>query len=276
MAVTSRTLFIVLAIILISAYNSYAGLIMERERYEQGGSGRVTGTIYMQDNKIKSFDENGQFSAIFNLDTGEMIQVDNTSKTYSSTQAKDYFAYYQQYALKMKAAMTQQLSELAPNQRAQAEGMMRQQGIELPGSDVKPVKISLKKTTDKKKIAGYESVKYEIYRNGKLDEEIWTSSDVGFQEEIDMKKMIDYLSKLRKIEDSMGGSGSLSQESEQAYIEVFGSGFPMKTIDYPVSGNSIIEETVKVSKKSIDANEFQAPKGYKKVTLDEMLQLGSQ
>ena len=46
--------------------------------------------------EIKSFDENGQFSAIFNLETGEMIQVDNTTRTYSSTQAKDYFAYYQQ------------------------------------------------------------------------------------------------------------------------------------------------------------------------------------
>lgn len=261
---------------LVSAYQSYAGLVIERERYEKGSSQKVSGTIYMQDNKIKSFDENGQFSAIFNLETGEMIQVDNTTRTYSSTQAKDYFAYYQQYASKMRAAMMQQLSELPPDQRAQAEGMMRQQGIELPGSDVKAAQITLKKTNDRKKIAGYEAVKYEIYRNGKLDEEIWTSGDTRFQEEIDMKKMINYLSELRKIEDSMGGSGSVSQESEQAYIEVFDSGFPMKTIDYPVSGNTIVEETVKVSKKTIDSGEFQAPAGYRKVTLDEMLQLGSQ
>ena len=102
----------------------------------------------MQDNKVKSFDEEGQFSAIFDLNTGEMIQVDNISKTYSSTKAEDYFAYYKQYSLKMKTAMMQQLSELPPNQRTQAEGMMKRQGIELPGNNVRPVDVTLKKTGD--------------------------------------------------------------------------------------------------------------------------------
>jgi hypothetical protein len=275
MPVSIRTLFIVAVFLLFNVYQSFAGLVMERERYEEGGQ-KVRGTIYMQDNKVKSFDEEGQFSAIFDLDTGEMIQVDNLSKTYSSTKAEDYFAYYKQYSLKMKTAMMQQLSELPPNQRAQAEGMMKRQGIELPGNNVRAVDVTLKKTGDTNKIAGYEAVKYEIYRDGKLDEEIWTSSYVGFQEEIDMKEMIEYLSELRKIEDSMRGSSLLSQASEQAYIELFSTGFPMKTIDYPLSGNSIVEETIKVSKKQIDSKEFQAPKGYKKVPLQQMLQLSSQ
>ncbi len=275
MPVSIRTLFIVAVFLLFNVYQSFAGLVMERERYEEGGQ-KVRGTIYMQDNKVKSFDEEGQFSAIFDLNTGEMIQVDNLSKTYSSTKAEDYFAYYKQYSLKMKTAMMQQLSELPPNQRAQAEGMMKRQGIELPGNNVRPVDVTLKKTGDTNKIAGYEAVKYEIYRDGKLDEEIWTSSYVGFQEEIDMKEMIEYLSELRKIEDSMRGSSLLSQASEQTYTEVFSTGFPMKTIDYPLSGNSIVEETIKVSKKQIDSKEFQAPKGYKKVPLQQMLQLSSQ
>jgi hypothetical protein len=275
MPVSIRTLFIVAVFLLFNVYQSFAGLVMERERYEEGGQ-KVRGTIYMQDNKVKSFDEEGQFSAIFDLNTGEMIQVDNLSKTYSSTKAEDYFAYYKQYSLKMKTAMMQQLSELPPNQRAQAEGMMKRQGIELPGNNVRAVDVTLKKTGDTNKIAGYEAVKYEIYRDGKLDEEIWTSSYVGFQEEIDTKEMIEYLSELRKIEDSMRGSSLLSQASEQTYTEVFSTGFPMKTIDYPLSGNSIVEETIKVSKKRIDSSEFQAPKGYKKVPLQQMLQLSSQ
>jgi hypothetical protein len=275
MLVSIRTLFIVAVFLLFNVYQSFAGLVMERERYEEGGQ-KVRGTIYMQDNKVKSFDEEGQFSAIFDLNTGEMIQVDNISKTYSSTKAEDYFAYYKQYSLKMKTAMMQQLSELPPNQRTQAEGMMKRQGIELPGNNVRPVDVTLKKTGDTNKIAGYEAVKYEIYRDGKLYEEIWTSSYVGFQEEIDTKEMIEYLSELRKIEDSMRGSSLLSQASEQTYTEVFSTGFPMRTIDYPLSGNSIVEETIKVSKKKIDSSEFQAPKGYKKVPLQQMLQLSSQ
>ncbi len=114
---------------------------------------------------------------------------------------------------------------------------------------------------------------FSLRENG--NEEIWTSNEVGFEGEVDMRKMIVYLCELRKIEDSLGESSSVSKESEKAYIEIFGSGFPMRTVDYPVSGKSIIEETVKVSRKQIDTSEFRPPAGYTKVPLEDMLQLGS-
>ncbi|MEE8137073.1 MAG: DUF4412 domain-containing protein [Thermodesulfobacteriota bacterium] len=270
-----RSIIVILVLLIFTASQVIAGFVLEQERYEKGTSKKLKGTIYMQENKVKFFDEEGQFSAIFNLETGEMMQIDNMSRTYTSAKAKDYFKFFKEYALKMKTAMQQQLAELPPDQRAQAEEMMKRQGIELPGSNSVPVKIELKKTGDISKIAGYESVKYEIYRNGKLDEEIWTSKEVGLENEIDMNKMTEYMSELRKIEESLGGASSVSKEAEQVYIEVFGSGFPMKTTDYPVSGTSIVEEIVKVSRKQIESSEFRAPAGYRKVPLEQMLQLGS-
>ncbi|MCZ6554604.1 MAG: DUF4412 domain-containing protein [Candidatus Dadabacteria bacterium] len=270
-----RSIIVILVLLIFTASQVIAGFVLEQERYEKGTSKKLKGTIYMQENKVKFFDEEGQFSAIFNLETGEMMQIDNMSRTYTSAKAKDYFKFFKEYALKMKTAMQQQLAELTPDQRAQAEEMMKRQGIELPGSNSVPVKIELKKTGDISKIAGYESVKYEIYRNGKLDEEIWTSKEVGLENEIDMNKMTEYMSELRKIEESLGGASSVSKEAEQVYIEVFGSGFPMRTTDYPVSGTSIVEEIVKVSRKQIESSEFRAPAGYRKVPLEQMLQLGS-
>lgn len=270
-----RSIIVILVLLIFTASQVIAGFVLEQERYEKGTSKKLKGTIYIQENKVKFFDEEGQFSAIFNLETGEMMQIDNMSRTYTSAKAKDYFKFFKEYALKMKTAMQQQLAELPPDQRAQAEEMMKRQGIELPGSNSVPVKIELKKTGDISKIAGYESVKYEIYRNGKLDEEIWTSKEVGLENEIDMNKMTEYMSELRKIEESLGGASSVSKEAEQVYIEVFGSGFPMKTTDYPVSGTSIVEEIVKVSRKQIESSEFRAPAGYRKVPLEQMLQLGS-
>ena len=270
-----RSIIVILVLLIFTASQVIAGFVLEQERYEKGTSKKLKGTIYMQENKVKFFDEEGQFSAIFNLETGEMMQIDNMSRTYTSAKAKDYFKFFKEYALKMKTAMQQQLAELTPDQRAQAEEMMKRQGIELPGSNSAPVKIELKKTGNISKIAGYESVKYEIYRNGKLDEEIWTSKEVGLENEIDMNKMTEYMSELRKIEESLGGASSVSKEAEQVYIEVFGSGFPMKTTDYPVSGTSIVEEIVKVSRKQIESSEFRATAGYRKVPLEQMLQLGS-
>ena len=265
-----KSLIVVLIFLFFSAYQSMAGLVVERERYEKGGSERVSGTIYIQENKMKFFDEEGQFFAIFNLDTGEMIQVDNLSRTYSTTQSDDYFSYYRQYALQLEAAMRQQLSELPPNKRAQAEAMMRRQGLTVPGGSDKSSSITSKKTGDTKKIAGYESVKYEIYSGGRLEEEIWITNDVRFQQELDMNKMTTYLSELRAIDHSLGGNGA---SDANAYVEVFSKGFPMKTIDYPVYGNAVIEQTVKVSNKDIDNSEFTAPLGYRKVDLKEMLHL---
>lgn len=265
-----RSLFIVFIFLFICVYQSMAGLVVEREKYEKGGGERVRGTIYIQENKFKFFDEEGQFFAIFDLNTGEMIQVDNLSRTYSNTQADDYFSYYRQYALKMEAEMRKQLSELPPNKREQAEEMMKRQGIALPGGKGMPSNITYKKTGDSKQIAGYESVKYEIYSDGRLDEEIWITSDVRFQQEVDMKKMTKYLSELRSIEHSLGGNGATDAK---AYVEVFSSGFPMKAVDYPVYGSEIVEQTTKVSKKNIDSSEFTAPSGYRKVQLKEMLHL---
>ncbi|MCH7519094.1 MAG: DUF4412 domain-containing protein [Candidatus Dadabacteria bacterium] len=270
-----RSIIVILVLLIFTASQVIAGFVLEQERYEKGTSKKLKGTIYIQENKVKFFDEEGQFSAIFNLETGEMMQIDNMSRTYTSAKAKDYFKFFKEYALKMKTAMQQQLAKLPPDQRAQAEEMMKRQGIELPGSNSVPVKIELKKTGDISKIAGYESVKYEVYRNGKLDEEIWTSKEVGLESEIDMNKMTEYMSELRKIEESLGGANSVSKEAEQVYIEVFGSGFPMKTIDYPVSGTSIVEEIVKISRKQIESSEFRAPAGYRKVPLEQMLQLSS-
>ena len=70
-----KSLFIIFMFLFICAYQSMAGLIVERERYEKGGGERVRGTIYIQENKIKFFDEEGQFFAIFDLNSGEMIQL---------------------------------------------------------------------------------------------------------------------------------------------------------------------------------------------------------
>ena len=271
----SRFLIVLFTLLYFGTYQSYAGLIMEQEQYEEGSDEKSAATVYIQDNKIKSFDDSGQFSIIYYLDTGDIIQVDNVSRTYSSTKAEDYFSYFNKYALKMKAAMQQQLSELPPDQRARAEARMKQQGIEVPGTNAGPVNITIKNTGKEKKIAGYKSVKYEISRSGIVDEEVWISNDERIQAELDMKKMADYLLELKKIEDSLGGDTSFNGESDKAYEQVYSQGFPMKTIDFMSSGKPIIEETVKVSKKNIDNGEFNAPIGYRKVPLEQMLQLGA-
>lgn len=261
------------AIALAGKAFSGEGIIMEQVRYKKGSSKIEKGKIWVLDNKIKFEEETGQAAAIFDLNTGEMIQIDRQGKRYVAAKPDEYFKFIQDITSRMKSEMEKQLSQLPPDKRAQMEEMMKSQGMSLPGSSTKPKNLKLQKPGKEESIAGYKSVKYEVYEDGKLIEEIWTSSDV-LNNEIDIKKMSDYLQKIKDISENAGGM-AFNPEGQTVYKEVFESGFPMKTVDHESEDGIYIEEITKVSKANLNDSEFLAPNDYKKITLQEMMgQLG--
>ena len=246
------------------------GIIMEQVRYKKGSSKMEKGKIWVLDNKIKFEEETGQAAAIFDLNTGEMIQIDRQGKRYVAADPDEYFKFIQDITSKMKSEMEKQLSQLPPDKRAQMEEMMRSQGMSLPGSSTKPKNLELQKPGKDESIAGYKSVKYEVYEDGKLIEEIWTSNEV-LNNEIDIKKMSNYLQKIKDISENAGGM-AFNPEGQTVYKEVFESGFPMKTVDHESEDGIYIEEITKVSKANLNDSEFVPPNDYKKITLQEMMQ----
>ncbi len=252
-----------------------AGFIMEQVAYKKGDSARKKGKIFINDNKIKFVEEqNGQAVAIFDLNTGEMIQIDNQGKRYIVTTPKEYFNFIQEMTNRMKSELEKQLSQLPPEDRARAEEMMKAQGMTLPGETNTPKKITLKKTDATETIAGYKSKKYEIYEDGKLSEEIWISNDIKFEEELDMKKMASYMSEIKKISERAGLQYSGLDERERIFKEIYESGFPTRSVDYSSDNTLYIEEIVKINEAELSDSEFQPPAGYKKITLEEMIQTG--
>lgn len=254
------------------AENAFSGegIIMEQVRYKKGSSKMEKGKIWVLDNKIKFEEETGQAAAIFDLNTGEMIQIDRQGKRYVAAEPDEYFKFIQDITSKMKSEMEKQLSQLPPDKRAQMEEMMRSQGMSLPGSSTKPKNLELQKPGKDESIAGYKSVKYEVYEDGKLIEEIWTSNEV-LNNEIDIKKMSNYLQKIKDISENAGGM-AFNPEGQTVYKEVFESGFPMKTVDHESEDGIYIEEITKVSKANLNDSEFVPPNDYKKITLQEMMQ----
>jgi hypothetical protein len=254
------------------AENAFSGegIIMEQVRYKKGSSKMEKGKIWVLDNKIKFEEETGQAAAIFDLNTGEMIQIDRQGKRYVAAEPDEYFKFIQDITSKMKSEMEKQLSQLPPDKRAQMEEMMRSQGMSLPGSSTKPKNLDLQKPGKDESIAGYKSVKYEVYEDGKLIEEIWTSNEV-LNNEIDIKKMSNYLQKIKDISENAGGM-AFNPEGQKVYKEVFESGFPMKTVDHESEDGIYIEEITKVSKANLNDSEFVPPNDYKKITLQEMMQ----
>ena len=245
------------------------GVIMEQERYLKGSTTKERGKIWISDNKIKFEEGSGRAAAIFNLNTGEMIQIDKQGKRYVSANPEEYFKFIQELTSKMKSEMEKQLSQLPPDKRAEMEKMMKSQGLTLPGTNPRPKNLTLQKTNKDQSIAGYESFKYEIYEDGKLKDVIWTNAEV-VKDEIDIGKLSNYLEQIKDISESATGT-SYDSEGQRIYKEVFQSGFPMKTVDYESDGNIYIEEIVNVSKADVAETEFVPPQDYKKITLQEMM-----
>jgi hypothetical protein len=254
------------------AENAFSGegVIMEQVRYKKGSSKMEKGKIWVLDNKIKFEEETGQAAAIFDLNTGEMIQIDRQGRRYVAARPDEYFKFIQDITSQMKTEMEKQLSQLPPDKRAQMEEMMKSQGMSLPGSPTKPKNLKLQKPGKDESIAGYKSVKYEVFEDGKLIEEIWTSNEV-LNNEIDIKKMSNYLQRIKDISENAGGM-AFNPEAQMVYKEVFESGFPMRTVDHKSADAIYIEEITKVSKANLSDSEFVPPNEYKKITLKEMMQ----
>ncbi|MGQ0794218.1 MAG: DUF4412 domain-containing protein [Deltaproteobacteria bacterium] len=260
--------YILAAVMLIFlTEGAFAGLIVDQVRYQAGSDAKTKGKILISNNKIKFVEENGNTLAILNLNTGEMIQVDNRGRRYVVAKPEDYVKFFGEATARMKTELEKQLAQLPPDQRAKIQQNMKAQGISFPGED-KPVKLDLKKTGAVESIAGFKSNKYEVYEDGKLSEEVWVSAELGLDKELDMKKMADYMTEIKKATKQSSGL----DEQEKVFKTLYDSGFPTKTVSHAIGGQgSYIEEITKVSPGDVADGEFQAPAGYKKVTLTEML-----
>lgn len=224
--------------------SAYSGLIMEQVNYQQGAPDKQSVTIYLQDNKSKQVENNGPYppTVILNLDSGDIMYVNHEKKLYILLTRDEYLKYMQSVMVENKDA-----ADVSRN-------------------------ITLKKTDETATIAGYNSKKYEIYDNGKLQSEFWVSNDPIFAEELDLSKMSKLMNDLKRMSQNVGGSASISDSEYKIFQEIAESGYTMKALYHvPDSDKVFIEEIVSVKKQDIPTTEFQPPAGYEKKTYQDVL-----
>ncbi len=224
--------------------NAYSGLIMEQVGYQQGSNDKQKVTIYIQGDKFKQVENGGPFSpaVIFDLNSGDIMFVNDEKKLYIILNRDEYLKYIE--------------SVISENKDV----------------SIASRNITLKKTDETAAIAGYSSRKYEIFDNDKLQSEYWVSSDAGFSEELDMKKMSKLMNEVKRISQNVGGSASISDNEYKIFQEIYEDGYPMKTVYHsPDSDKVFVEEIVTVKKQDIPPSEFQPPAGYEKITYQDIL-----
>jgi len=245
----SKTAFFIISaiffvIFLALSNDAYSGLIMEQVVYEEGSPNKQLSTIYVQDNKLKQVDKGNQNqpTVIFDLGSSYITLVNNENKVYIHLTIDEH--------LKSFKAMMQQTKE----------------GEETDKN------LTLEKSDESMKIAGYNTTKYTIFENGKLATEYWVSSEPGFNDEINFEKMAKLMNDVKNISQTVGGSASISDKEYQIFREIYQNGYPLKTIYHTEDGSpAVIEEILSVKSKGLPASEFEPPAGYKKITYQDIL-----
>lgn len=240
-----KILFLAVFTVLFSFSSAaFAGLVMQQVVYEEGSTNKQQSTLYVQDNKIKQVDKSGQNqpTVIFDLAANNITLVNNENQV--------YILLTMQQHLKSFEAMMQQTKEGEKQQK----------------------QLTLEKSDETMKIAGYNTTKYSIFENGKLATEYWVSNEPGFNNEINFEKMAKLMNDVKNISQNVGGSASISDQEYQIFREIYQNGYPLKTVYHSEDDNPVvIEEILSVQSKQLPATEFKPPAGYQKITYQDII-----
>ncbi len=245
---------------LLLASQAFAGWVVEEVTTNREGE-KTTRITYIQNNRMKSV---GSETMMFDLEKGLIYFLSPERKAYWSGTLEEYRKGMKEGQKQMEEA---QLKKMTPEQRKaykQYKDKMEEETKE--PTLKKKVKVEVKKTSGKTTIAGYSGQKHQVLVDGKLKEELWICSKINIKDELDLNKFTQIMEAMR------GPEAEESYESSPEYMKLIEQGYPLKRLTYDEEGNKEeVTEAKKVEKKNIPDSEFEAPKGYKKLSTAEFI-----
>lgn len=252
-----------------------------------GGDDNNRQRMFLQQNRLKTLVMDGANvtnAVVMDLDAQTITQIDYRQRAYTTATAAEYAALMRQGFEKMGEAagqmqsqmkeLEEQLKNLPPEQRRQIEAMMKQaQGAQRSPAqpqakpeDCTPEKVDVKRTGKSLTVAGYEASGYQVFTNGKLDSEVWIAPAITAAREIDPQKLERMMKEMMKALPHCPPRGQMF--GADPMWKLMKDGYPVRSVDK--DGGSVIE-VVKAESRSLGATEFQAPAGFARKTLQEMM-----
>ncbi len=203
---------------------------------------------------------------IFRGDKKLIWMVDLKSGTYREMTEADV-AELGKKVTDAKAQMADALKNLPPEQREMAEKMMSGQ---MPSGMAEVAEKRVKSLGQSRKINGFQTKGYEVYRDDVVREEVWAAEpkELGFS--------LDDLKVFEKLGEFMSGMTSGMEDVFDRYTKDYEKpsedevpGFPVLTIGKAEDGSVRFRtELVRIDKDKIAAERFELPKGLKKTALE--------
>lgn len=273
--------------VLAAAAPASAGWIIDQVMRGGGSDETHRQRMFLQSNRLKTVSLEGPSvtqAVVMDLDAQTITQIDYKARTYTTATAKEYAELMRQGLEKMGETMGQmqgqmkeleaQLKNLPPEQRQQIEAMMKQaQGAQrqtaqpkLKPEDCAPEKVEVKRTGKNMSVAGYDAIGYQVFANGKLDSEVWIAPAITAAREIDPQKLERMVSEMMKAMPQCPPRGQMF--GADPVWKLMKDGYPVRSVE---KEGGTVTEVVKAESRSLGAAEFQAPAGFARKTLKEMM-----
>jgi len=258
----------ILATILLIGAPAFAGVVYEVEVTDHssdpvstsGSRISVDGLLLKMDVTSGGNDIDGEM--IYRGDRKEMVVINKKDKTYFVLDEEQMRALAAQISQAM-SAMEQALAAVPEGQRAKMEAMMKQR---MPMQMDEREPSELKKTGETDTINGYPCVKYQVWRAGVLEREMWVTSWKNIEGGADTAQAFEDMSGFfKEMLDSLPQMGDRSfADSAFEHLKEMG-GMPVVTREFADDGSLDNESTLKsASTQSLVPADFEPPKDYKR------------
>jgi hypothetical protein len=178
----------------------------------------------------------------------------------------------------MEKQMKEQLAKLPPDQRAQAEQMMKQalqqaQGTRPGAQPAKPPKVTVERTGEQATIAGQAARRYRVLADGQPSLDVWLASDAGLAQEVGLARMPESYGRMAACLDTrptgqVVPSAAVFESPE--YRQLYSQGWPLRIVDHGSGAPQTMVEIVRIERRDVSEAEFAPPAGYRKAPLPQV------
>jgi hypothetical protein len=151
------------------------------------------------------------------------------------------------------------------------KGSKKEEPYSVPKVDLaKLPPLSITKTEQTEKIAGYDTVKYQIQVDGTLFQEIWIAPTLDVSADLNPER---YFAVQRKMSAAMLGKAAGQHNAlylNEEYRKLLSNAFVLKAVTHHLAGGF---ERVATSMKESEVadSQFEVPDSYRKVRLSDVL-----
>jgi Domain of unknown function (DUF4412) len=206
-------------------------------------------------NKVKY--ETRVWTQIVDLKTQRLFVLNHFNQTYWQGSIDEYVAAMSKRAAEVRARMDKVIQRIPPEQRL----MLEKKGG--PFETISPnLTITITRSSEQERVAGYEAHKYQIARNGEPYEDTWIAGKIDLSTEVNMRRLQEFIGKLQASRTSPPGA-VLAE-----LTKLIAQGYPVKTVNL---FSNLTKEVILAERTNIPDRELAIPPDYSQRTLTDLM-----